>query len=117
MGFLRPILGCVLLVVIATEARPCSVSSAIKGVMCLDEVTGKPLWEYFPPQLGIFAIESNAYHLFITIRSFVIPMERETRTPSGRPPRWTWLLVRRYKGRCFLHPSLQLRRSPCIGLR
>ncbi|MEE8078365.1 MAG: hypothetical protein V3T18_05155, partial [Pseudomonadales bacterium] len=47
------------------------------GVVCLDELTGKPLWEYFPESPGLYQIRLDHENLYFVRRSW--------RTPKAKP--------------------------------
>ena len=41
------------------------VSRQDLGVVCLDELTGKPLWEYFPESPGLYQIRLDDENLYL----------------------------------------------------
>ncbi len=73
MRLLLSFLPCAMLLMSAAKAPACSILPRPNGVMCLDEKTGKPLWEYFPDQLGFFHVQSDAHHLFMVYQEYRNP--------------------------------------------
>jgi len=76
---MRLIISCALIACLQSSwlIADVRVSRQDLGVVCLDELTGKPLWEYFPESPGSYQIRLDDENLYLLRRSW--------RTPGAEP--------------------------------